>query len=107
MGVGASEPDSAPSLTSAHVMSSTYSSSNGHAEKASTGLVEFQTVCSSSELIFSAKRKFHSLPWRPDEILPIELQGIPLVSLHAFKVFEPEAKHNHHKWLEAPDNWVP
>ncbi|CAD7970820.1 unnamed protein product [Amoebophrya sp. A120] len=51
--------------------------------------------------------KFHSLPWRPDEILPIQLEGIPLVSFHAHRVFDKEAQRNHHKWLENPDEWTP
>eukprot|EP00392_Amoebophrya_sp_AT5.2_P001990 g1995.t1 len=51
--------------------------------------------------------RFHSLPWRPDEILPIQLEGIPLVSFHAHKVFSKEAQRNHHKWLQDPDAWTP
>ncbi|CAD7928194.1 unnamed protein product [Amoebophrya sp. A25] len=50
---------------------------------------------------------FHSLPWRPDEILPVQLEGIPLVSFHAHRVFDKEAQRNHHKWLADPDTWTP
>lgn len=52
-------------------------------------------------------KTFHHLPWAPDEVLPIELQGIPLVSLHAYKVFDREASYNPSKWLDNPDLWTP